>query len=64
MTKHTDLEAGRLYRRLPAAKRRADVAKSRAGRTGHPEHVDAAVELEAGYQRMTLEYFNALAQVV
>jgi hypothetical protein len=53
-----------LYRRLPAAKRRADVAKSRAGRTGHPEHVDAAVELEAGYQRMTLEYFNALAQVV
>ena len=56
-------EAGRLYRRLPAAKRRADLARARAGRTGHPEHVTAAVELEAGYTRMVAVYFDTLAQV-
>lgn len=61
MNKHTDIQAGRLYRRLPAAKRRADLAKERAGRTGNPEHINAAVELEAGYTRMVETYFQTLA---
>jgi hypothetical protein len=61
---HSITEAGRLYRRLPAARRRADLAKARAGRTGKPEHLDAATELEAGYVRMEARYFEALAQVL
>ena len=64
MNKHTEAEAGRLYRRLPAAKRRADQARTRAGKTGHPEHLLAASELEAGYSRMVAVYFNTLAQVI
>ena len=63
MNKHTETEAGRLYRRLPAAKNRADQARLRAGRTGNPQHLLAADELEAGYSRMVANYFNTLAQV-
>lgn len=58
-----EVEAGKLYRRLPAARRRADLARTRAGRTGNPEHVTAAVELEAGYGRMVAVYFETLAMV-
>ena len=62
---HTnEAEAGRLYRRLPAARRRADVARARAERTGKPAHLDAATELEAGYGRMEAAYFDTLAQVL
>ena len=59
-----EVEAGKLYRRLPAAQRRADLAKSRAQRTGNPDHLTAAIELQAGYDRMVSVYFETLAQVL
>ena len=57
-------EAGRLWRRLPAAERRANHARTRADRTGTTEHVVAALELEMGLRRMEAAYYTALAQVV
>ena len=59
-----EVEAGKLYRRLPAAQRRADLAKARAHRTGKPDHLTAAIELQAGYDRMVSVYFETLAQVL
>jgi hypothetical protein len=56
-------EAGRLWRRLPAAERRANLARTRADRTGLTEHVVAAYELEIGLHRMEAAYYETLAQV-
>jgi hypothetical protein len=55
--------AGKLWRRLPAAERRANEARTRADRTGTTEHVIAALELEMGLYRMEAEYYDALALV-
>jgi hypothetical protein len=60
---NAEVEAGRLWRRLPAAERRANQARARADRTGLTEHVVAAYELEIGLHRMEAAYYETLAQV-
>lgn len=62
-TNYAEAEAGRLWRRLPAAERRANHARARADRTGNKEHVIAALELEMGLHRMESAYYQALAQI-
>lgn len=56
-------EAARLWRRLPAARRRVIAARAKAVKTRTLENMTAAAELAAGYARMESEYFNALAEM-
>lgn len=56
-------EAGRLWRRLPAAARRVTAARAKAERRRTLENMTAAAELAAGYARMEATYYNHLAQV-
>lgn len=62
-TLQAEYEAGRLWRRLPAAERRANNARARADRTGDKEHVVAAYELEMGLHRMEAQYYDYLALI-
>lgn len=51
-----ELEAARLWRRLPAARKRAEAARARADRNPTTENHAIAAELEAGHARMLAEY--------
>ena len=62
-TLSAEYEAGRLWRRLPAAERRANMARTKADRTGNKEHIIAALELEAGLRRMEAAYYENLALI-
>lgn len=58
-----EAEAGRIWRRLPAARNRVIAARARAERNRTLENMAAAAELAAGYARMEAEYFGKLAEV-
>lgn len=51
-----EIEAAKLWRRIPAARKRAALAKERADRTGTAEDHERAVERLAGARRLEAEY--------
>lgn len=58
-----EAQAARMWRRLPAARRRVIAARARVARKRTLENMTAAAELAAGYARMEAAYFNTLAKV-
>lgn len=56
-------EAGRIWRRLPAARNRVIAARARAERHRTLENMAAAAELAAGYARMETAYYDRLAEI-
>lgn len=57
-----DLEAAKVWRKIPTARKRAALAKERADRTGTPEDHVRATELIAGARRLEAEYRELKAQ--
>ena len=55
--------AARIWRRLPAARRRVIAARDRVAKHRTLENMTAAAELAAGYARMEAAYYDRLAQV-
>lgn len=55
--------AARIWRRLPAARRRVIAARARVAKHRTLENMTAAAELAAGYARMEAEYYANLAEV-
>ena len=55
--------AARIWRRLPAARRRVIAARARVAKKRTLENMTAAAELAAGYARMETAYYDAHAQV-
>lgn len=53
-----DLEAAKVWRRIPAARKRAALAKERADRSGTTEDHERATELLAGVRRLEAEYLD------
>jgi hypothetical protein len=50
------IEAAKVWRKIPAARKRAALAKERADRTGTTEDHERATELLAGARRLEAEY--------
>jgi hypothetical protein len=57
-----ELEAAKVWRKIPAARKRAALAKARADRTGTREDHERATELLAGVRRLESEYRGLKAE--
>jgi hypothetical protein len=57
-----DLEAAKVWRKIPAARKRAALAKERADRTGTTEDHERATDLLAGARRLETEYRELKAE--
>lgn len=57
-----DLEAAKVWRKIPAARKRAALAKDRADRSGTTEDHERATELLAGVRRLEAEYRELKAE--
>ena len=62
-TLQPEVEAARIWRRLPAARNRAISARLKALHNPTEDRLECAAELEAGLARMESTYFDHLAQV-